>query len=59
MKSAAKHLSLDNWLRAAVDLGAFLAGLTIGWIIFDNIAVALMFALILGGGSAATRAVRR
>jgi len=46
-------------MRAGVDLGAVLVGLVIGWLIFDSFLIALMMALILGGGAEGAQRARR
>jgi hypothetical protein len=46
-----KHLSLDNWLRGLVDLGAFLAGWAVGWLVTDSLAFGLVLALIFVGAA--------
>ena len=46
-----KHLSLDNWLRALVDFGAFLAGWALGWLVTDSIALGLVLALIFAAAA--------
>ena len=49
--AAMKHLALEHWLRAAIDLGAFLTGWAIGWLVTDSIAFGLVLALIFVGSA--------
>ncbi len=60
MSDTPKHLTAENWKRAGINLGAFLLVFVFVWVIFDNLALALIFALIFaGGGEAAQRAASK
>jgi hypothetical protein len=59
MSETPKHLTAENWKRAGINLGAFLLVFVFIWVIFDNLALALIFALIFaGGGEAVQRAAK-
>ena len=59
MSETPKHLTKENWRRAGINLFAFLVPFVFIWIVFDNVALALIFALIFaGGGEAAQRAAK-
>ncbi len=44
--------------RAGFSVGAFVLVFTFVWIVFDNMALALLFALVFGGGAQAAQAAR-
>lgn len=46
-------------LGRTVDIGAFVVVLLFVWLVFDNFALGLLFALMLGGGAAAARRAGR
>ena len=49
-----------QWKRAGINLSAFLIAFVFVWIVFDNIALALLFALLFaGGGEAVQRAANK
>ena len=59
MSETPEDKSADGWKRAGINLGAFLVVLAFVWIVFDNLALALLFALIFaGGGEAVQRATK-
>ena len=45
----------DGWRRGGVNLGAFIVVLGFVWLVFDNLALALLFALIFAGGAEAAQ----
>lgn len=51
MDEQARKTQNAKTLRVLVDAGAFLAGLAFGWLVFDNIALGFLFALVFSGGS--------
>lgn len=51
--------SADGVRRAGISLGAFLLVFAFVWIVFDNLALALVFALIFGGGAAASQRAKK
>jgi hypothetical protein len=50
----------DGWRRGGINLGTFVVVLSFIWLVFDNLALALLFALIFAGGAeAAQRASKK
>ena len=60
MSDTPKDQARENWKRAGINLGAFLVVFVFIWVVFDNLALALLFALVFaGGGEAVQRAAKK
>lgn len=49
----------DGWRRGGVNLGTFIVVLGFVWLVFDNLALALLFALVFAGSAEAAQRVRK
>lgn len=49
----------DRLTRTGVNLGAFVVVLGFIWLVFDNLALALLFALVFAGGAEAAQRVSK
>lgn len=60
MSETPEDKTAKGWSRAGINLGAFLIAFVFVWIVFDNLALALIFALLFaGGGEAVQRAANK
>lgn len=58
-KTEPKQPAAQTWKRSGINLVAFLIPLIFVWLVFDNLALGLLVALLFGGGAEASqRAVR-
>ncbi|MCR9128161.1 MAG: hypothetical protein NXI12_01430 [Alphaproteobacteria bacterium] len=52
-----KAESSDGLRRGGINLGAFIVVLGFVWLVFDNLALALLFALVFAGGAEAAQRI--
>jgi hypothetical protein len=49
----------EGWRRGGINLGAFVVVFGFVWLVFDNLALALLVALIFAGGAEAAQRIRQ
>jgi hypothetical protein len=59
MSETPEDKTTKGWGRAGINLGAFLIAFVFVWVVFDNLALALIFALLFAGGGEAAQRFKR